>query len=50
MVPAADWFSCKADPCSEDSAGPGETEGPGEERRLLGGAALVPGGKGKGNH
>lgn len=42
MVPAAGWSSCGADPSTGDPAGPGGTEGPGEERRPSGGAAPGP--------
>lgn len=42
MVLAAGWSSCGADTSTEDFAGLGGTEGPGEERLPSGGAALEP--------
>lgn len=50
MVLGAGWSSCGADPRTGDSAGPGETEVPDEERQPLGGAVLEPGGRGKDSH
>lgn len=48
MVLAVGCSSFEADPSTGVYTGPGRTEGPGEERQPLGGAALEPRGRGKG--
>lgn len=48
MVLAVGCSSYGADPSTGDYIGPGRTEGPGEARQPLGGAALEPRGSGKG--